>query len=151
MADTAKKSAHLESERALAVLRYRYPGVLIWHGGSTGEWFTLLGRGREAALIEASSSAELGRLLDAAGSHSTARPVSGPAGTGGLVSAVWSSPVHPPRLSSERRPPSPPRSSSVASRSLHLSGTRGRHEAARRRGWVRRLLDAVTWNRSRSP
>lgn len=134
---TGEGSAELDAPRALAELRRAFPGVMTWYGHYTDRWFALLGRGRGARLLEAASPADLGRMLNAVGLRSAPQPVSG---ADGLMPAVWSTSALSTGSSSVSPcPPSPP------------SRSRGQHEAARRQGWVRRLLDAVTWNKTWSP
>ncbi|MFB4318085.1 hypothetical protein [Actinomadura sp. 21ATH] len=55
----------LDPERVVAELARRFPGVCAWRGEYTGSWWAMVrdryGRDR---LIEAASSAELGRYLE---------------------------------------------------------------------------------------
>ncbi len=134
--EVTQGSAELDAPRALAELRRAFPGVMTWYGHHTDRWFALLGRGRGARLLEAASPADLGRMLNAAGLRS-AHPVSG---ADRLMPAVCSTSALSTRPPSGSPCPAPPSSRS-----------RGQHEAARRQGWVHRLLDAVTWNKSWSP
>lgn len=129
-------AVEMDPERALTEFARWFPGVPTWFGEYTGQWFALLRRPGGDQLVEADTPENLARRLNAAGARPRRRMPdrsAGMPGDGGTAAGVqWSPPPHSPRRAGSERPGPTKRS------------PRGRHEAKRRRGWLRRLLDWLT-------
>lgn len=137
-----------DTDAITAYLQRRYPRVLLWWSGLNASWMAMVLRptshpvGDE--LVEADTPAELEQRLAAAG----VRPVpsmealAGVPGAGGMTAGLWTPPA-------PARRPAPSRPTSPDSESEHAPArrtVRGRHEAERRPGLLRRLLERLIYN-----
>ncbi|WP_329522204.1 hypothetical protein [Spirillospora sp. NBC_01491] len=60
----------LDTGRAAAELRRRFPGVSVWRGSVTGHWWAIArARSGRDCLVEAANPVALGRCLEELGAH----------------------------------------------------------------------------------
>ncbi|GLZ12091.1 hypothetical protein Acsp04_23260 [Actinomadura sp. NBRC 104425] len=115
----------------------------LWWGRAAARWFAVLYDGDRDYLVAAPTATELGQLLHAAGpcAGRLQQAPAGLPGAGGMTAGLWSPPA-------PVRRPTPSWPFSSVPKTEHAPArrpVRGRHEADRRPGPLRRLLDAVTW------
>lgn len=97
------RAAEADDERVLAVLRARFPAVMVWRGAFTGSlWGAWRDPSGRVHLIEADDPAELARRLDA----SVPQWPSGALGVGGMTAELWApstfrAPAGPPPARTE--------------------------------------------------